>query len=114
MLAEIPAIHVEMDAADFGPVSAVTFLAVTNFLNASGVESEGFMPALLAVMESPAIIVGILLGRRAAGGPTIGGLGAVLHEAVLGRRVFLLPGGLTAGFLTGQRGYESTAPFPLT
>ncbi len=101
-------------AAHYGSVSAVTFLAVVNFLRASGVSSEGYMAALLAVMESPAIVVGILLGRRAmsaSGAKTTCGFGAVLHEAVLGRSVFLLLGGLLVGFLTGKRGYEATAPF---
>jgi uncharacterized protein len=101
-------------AAHYGSVSAVTFLAVSNFLKASGVAFEGYMAALLAVMESPAIIVGILLGRRAtgsSGGGEKSGLGAVLHEAVLGRSVYLLLGGLLAGYLSGARGYEATAPF---
>lgn len=98
-------------AAHYGSVSAVTFLAVSNFLKASGIDSEGYMAALLAIMESPAIIVGILLGRRAMGGSSKGGMGAVLHEAVLGRSVFLLLGGLVAGYLSGQPGYEATAPF---
>lgn len=101
-------------AAHYGSVSAVTFLAVSNFLKASGVAFEGYMAALLAVMESPAIIVGILLGRRAMGSSTGGkksGLGAVLHEAVLGRSVYLLLGGLLVGYLSGARGYDATAPF---
>ena len=98
-------------AAHYGSVSAVTFLAVSNFLKASGVPFEGFMAALLAVMESPAIVIGILLGRRAAGGNPAGGMGSVLHEALLGRSVFLLLGGLLVGFLSGKRGYEATAPF---
>ncbi len=98
-------------AAHYGSVSAVTFLAVSNFLKASGVPFEGFMAALLAVMESPAIVIGILLGRRAAGGNAAGGMGSVLHEALLGRSVFLLLGGLLVGFLSGKRGYEATAPF---
>ena len=98
-------------AAHYGSVSAVTFLAVTNFLKASGVAYEGFMAALLAVMESPAIVVGIVLGRRALAGKAAGGMGTVLHEALLGRSVFLLLGGLLVGFLTGKRGYETTAPF---
>jgi hypothetical protein len=98
-------------AAHYGSVSAVTFLAVSNFLKASGIEYEGHMAALLAVMESPAIIVGILLGRRAMGGTATGGLGSVLHEALLGRSVYLLLGGLVAGYLSGPAGYAATKPF---
>lgn len=107
---KLPGVDAASIAAHFGSVSAVTFLAASNFLKASGVPAEGYMAALLAVMESPAIIVGILLGRRAMGGAGTGGLGGVLHEALLGRSVYLLLGGLLVGFLSGPRGYEATAP----
>jgi hypothetical protein len=99
-------------SAHYGSVSAVTFLAVVNFLKLSGVEFEGFTAALLAIMESPAIVVGILLGKKAGGGgDKSAGMGSVLHEAILGRSVFLLLGGLLVGYFSGQRGYEATAPF---
>ncbi|GAB4169405.1 MAG: sodium-dependent bicarbonate transport family permease [Terrimicrobiaceae bacterium] len=112
---KLPGVDAASIAAHFGSVSAVTYLAASNFLKASGVAPEGYMAAQLAVMESPAIIVGILLGRRAmrrsgGGNSNTGGLAGVLHEALLGRSVYLLLGGLLVGFLSGPRGYEATAP----
>jgi hypothetical protein len=52
-------------AAHYGSVSAVTFAAVTAMLDWQGVAFEGFAPALLAVMEVPAIVIGIGLARYA-------------------------------------------------
>jgi hypothetical protein len=107
-------------AGHYGSVSAVTFIAATNFLKEVNQPYEEYAAAFLAVMESPAIIVGILLGKMAMRGETSGpvfeqrGLGGVLHEAVLGRSVFLLVGGLVAGFLCGKPGMESVSGFFVT
>jgi hypothetical protein len=57
-------------AAHYGSVSAVTFLATLAFLNAVEVEFEGFLPALLAIMEVPAIVVGLLIARSRLPGRT--------------------------------------------
>ncbi len=50
-------------AAHYGSVSAVTFLATLSFLAAVGVPHEGFLPALLAIMEVPAIVVALVIAR---------------------------------------------------
>ena len=113
----LPAVDAASIAGHYGSVSAVTFIAATTFLKQVHQPYEEYAPAFLAVMESPAIIVGILLGKMAArersAGPSAGA-GAVLHEAVFGRSVFLLAGGLAAGFLSGTRGMESVAGFFVT
>ena len=104
-------------AGHYGSVSAVTFIAATNFLKELGLPYEGYATAFLAVMEAPAIIVGIVLGKtalRRQGQGTGGGLGRVLHEALLGRSVFLLVGTLLAGFLCGERGLGAVAGFFVT
>lgn len=106
-------------AGHYGSVSAVTFIAATNFLKEVGQSYEGYAAAFLAAMEAPAIIVGIVLGKLAMRrqGLAAGngdGLGRVLHEALLGRSVFLLVGTLAAGFLCGRRGMESVAGFLIT
>lgn len=101
-------------AAHYGSVSAVTFIAATNFLKSLDQPYEEFASAFLAVMESPAIIVGVVLGKLAnqkpgeSFGPT---LKVALHEACLGRSVILLVGAMLIGFLSGDRGYEATAGF---
>ena len=53
-------------AAHYGSVSIVTFVAATSFLEYRDVRYEGFLVAMLAVMETPAIITGLLLARRAS------------------------------------------------
>jgi len=101
-------------AAHYGSVSAVTFIAATNFLKSLHQPYEEFASAFLAVMESPAIIVGVLLGKLAVRKPdeTLGPtLKLALHEACLGRSVILLVGAMLIGLLSGERGAESTAGF---
>lgn len=53
-------------AAHYGSTSLVTFTAALAVVAAAGVAVPGYAPALLAVLEVPGIIVGILLARRAA------------------------------------------------
>ena len=101
-------------AAHYGSASAVTFIAATNFLKAPNQSYEEFAPAFLAVMESPAIIIGVLIGKlsQRQSDESVGStLKVALHEACLGRSVILLVGALLIGFLSGERGYEATAGF---
>jgi hypothetical protein len=100
-------------AAHYGSVSAVTFLAATNYLAAIGRPYESHAVALLAVMESPAILVGVVLGKRAAGGPPVP-LGLVVREALFGRSIFLLLGALLVGALCGPAGMEKVGAFFVT
>lgn len=99
-------------AACYGSVSAVTFVTAVAFLRTAEVPFDGYMVAALALMESPAIITGVLLYRRhtasAAAPLRIADLG---REAFLNGAVFLLMGSLLIGFLTGERGWESLKPF---
>lgn len=99
-------------SAHYGSVSAVTFIAASNFLTQVGVVPEPFAAAFLAVMEAPAIVVGVVLGRR--GGPAAasgngGGAWSLVHEALLGRSVVLLVGAMAVGWASGPRGAEATA-----
>jgi hypothetical protein len=55
-------------AAHYGSVSVVTFVAALAFLDAAGTAYEGFLPALVAIMEVPAIAVAIVMARAAAAG----------------------------------------------
>lgn len=114
---KLPAVDAAAIAGHYGSVSAVTFIAATNFLKELALPYEGYATAFLAAMEAPAIIVGIVLGKLALGrqdAATGSGLGPVLHEALLGRSVFLLVGTLLAGFLCGKRGMEAVAGFLVT
>jgi hypothetical protein len=104
-------------AAHYGSVSAVTFIAATNYLKSINVPYESYTTAFLAVMESPAIVVGVLLGKMSI--PGQGGLLPVswkklLHEALFGRSVLLLVGGLVVGALCGRAGMDKVEPFFVT
>ena len=96
-------------AAHYGSTSLVTFTAAAVFLTSSGVSYEGFVTTLLAVLEVPAIVVGLLLAgrhvRRSAP------WSETLREVLTGRSVLLLVGGLALGYVTGPAGYERVEPF---
>jgi len=95
-------------AAHYGSTSAVTFIAATTFLAEAAIPAEGFMPALLAIFEVPAILVAIWLGRRGDGQ---GAAGALMHELMAGKVTLMLVGGLLIGWLSGPPGLEKVAPF---
>lgn len=105
-------------AAAYGSISAVTFITAESFLKVLKIRSDGFMVAALALMESPAIIVGLLLVRLMAASSATNkqqaGWGAVLHEAFLNSSVFLLVGSLLIGILVADFspvGVEKMEPF---
>jgi hypothetical protein len=104
-------------AAHYGSVSAVTFIAATNYLKAINQPYESYASAFLAVMESPAILVGVMLGKLgqpAAAGARAVSLRAAMHEALLGRSIFLLVGALVVGALCGQPGMDKVESFFVT
>jgi hypothetical protein len=94
-------------AAHYGSVSAVTFIASLTFLDALGVQREGFMPTLVALLEVPAIVIALLLAQRGRSGRW----GVVLHEVLAGRSILLLLGGLAIGFLSGPDRLRPVTPF---
>ncbi len=96
-------------AAHYGSTSLVTFTAALVFLEASAVAFDGYVTTLLAVMEVPGIVVGLLLAGRGAGRTV--SWGASLREILAGKSVLLLLGGLVLGALTGPAGYTRIEPF---
>ena len=103
-------------AATYGSISAVTFVTAGSFLDDLGVRWGGHMVAAMALMESPAIVVGVLLARwfskpdRARGGAQGTTSREVLREAFLNGAVFLLLGSLVIGAVTGSKGWEAVRP----
>jgi hypothetical protein len=104
-------------AASYGSISAVTFITAESFLNVLHLDFDGFMVAALALMESPAIVVGVILAKLYS---DKGGDSQTLHwrevfrEAFLNGSVFLLIGSLVIGALVGSfnaAGVEKMVPF---
>ncbi|MGD1930079.1 MAG: sodium-dependent bicarbonate transport family permease [Leptolyngbyaceae cyanobacterium] len=104
-------------AATYGSISAVTFVTASTFLARLDVDFGGHMVAALALMESPAIIVGLLLVRVFAQqqNPNLDdddfSWEEVLRESCLNGSVFLLVGSLLVGVVTSEQGWESLEPF---
>lgn len=104
-------------AATYGSISAVTFITAQSFLKVVNVNSDGYMVAALALMESPAIVVGIILVRMFGKNKenesekSEFSWGEVLREAFLNGSVFLLVGSVVIGILTGQKGWDKLQPF---
>lgn len=102
-------------AAHYGSVSVVTFVAATGFLGYRAVPYEGYVVAMLALMETPAIVTGLLLARRSKTAGTTKPQ-APLFSQELAREVFLsgsvvlLGGSLAIGWITGAKGMEVMAP----
>ena len=93
-------------AAHYGSVSAVTFIACLAFLQEIGQPCEGFVPALVALLEVPGIVMALLLARRGSEAHW----GSTLRELLTGKSVVLLGGGLAIGWVTGREGFAQVAP----
>jgi len=104
-------------AAAYGSVSAVTFVAATSFLESQDIPYGGHMVACMALMESPAIIIGVLLMRRfsgGAGGTLFSGasnLRSVLHESLTNGSVLMVVGSLVIGLVADSKQAEGIKPF---
>lgn len=114
-------------AATYGSISAVTFIAAQQFLTRNDVDFGGHMTVAMVLMESPAIIMAVLLAayvrsQTAASAATASNGGVkvaaaplsikkVLHEAFTDGAHLLLIGSLVIGFVTGADGQTMLAPF---
>ncbi len=96
-------------AAHYGSVSAVTFIVATTFARMAGAEAEGFMPALVAALEIPAIVVALMIASTRS--KQAGSWKEALHEVLAGRSIVLLLGGLLIGLAAGKSGLEPVEPF---
>lgn len=100
-------------AATYGSISAVTFITAAAFLQRIGVDFGGHLVAAMALMESPAIVIGVLLYKLNAtrGRGDDFSWAELLREAFLNGSVFLIMGSLLIGMLTGESGAEGLRPF---
>lgn len=98
-------------AAHYGSVSAVTFVAVTGALTQLGVVFDGWLVAVAAAMETPAIFAALLLarGKDASGGGRAGP--HLVREIALNGSIVVLLGAFAVGALTGARGMVGLKPF---
>jgi hypothetical protein len=109
-------------AATYGSVSAVTFITAVQYLDNRGLPYGGHMAAAMALMESPAIVMAVVLanlvrqreragGGQASGDPQVAPIGRVLHESLTDGAQLLLLGAMVVGIMTGESGRVAMQPF---
>ncbi len=87
-------------SAHYGSVSLVTFITASAFLNANNVSFAGYTVAVLALMESPAILSGIIK--------------SILHKIKIDGGILILLGAFLIGACTGQVGLTNVSGFLVT
>lgn len=101
-------------AASYGSVSAVTFVAAISFLEAQRMVSGGHMVAVMALMESPAIIVGVILlmkfEKDKSMSPKIN-LGNIIQHSFTNGSVLMILGSLVIGLIADTKQAEGIKPF---
>lgn len=107
-IARMDPVNAAAVSAHYGSVSVVTFVTAAEILGRQALGPAGYMVAVLALMETPAIISGLLLARRkgAAGAET----GGLWHEVLLNASVVLLVGSFVIGLAAGPAGFQPIAP----
>ena len=117
-------------SASYGSVSAVTFVTAMQYLESSGLSFGGHMAVAMVLMESPAIIMAVLLantlrqtaslpvsvsssGATTLPMPTAQGLSIskILHESFTDGAHLLLLGAMAVGFISGESGKDMMQPF---
>jgi uncharacterized protein len=99
-------------AATYGSVSAVTFVAATSFLEANKISFGGEMVAVMALMESPAIIVGVILMMiYDKDSENKGNLKDVIRHSFTNGSVLMIIGSLIIGLIADTKQAEGIKPF---
>jgi hypothetical protein len=97
-------------AATYGSVSAVTFVTAIQFLENQEIVYGGHMAAAMALMESPAIILAVILANSLRQQKSIP-IGKILHESFTDGAQLLLLGAMVVGLMTGEAGQTAMQPF---
>ena len=106
-------------AATYGSVSAVTFITAAQYMDTRGLSYGGHMAAAMALMESPAIVMAVVLANMArqreqgaaAAVAQDQGLRKILHESFTDGAQLLLLGAMAIGLVTGEAGQKAMHPF---
>jgi hypothetical protein len=97
-------------AGHYGSISAVTFAAVTTLLTQQAIAFDGYLVAVAAAMETPAIFVAVLLGRWRQDAVAATGGATLLREVLLNGSIVILLGAFIIGLITGPHGLTLLKP----
>ncbi len=98
-------------AAAYGSVSAVTFVTAISFLESKQIVFNGHMVAVMALMESPSIIVGLLLISVYNNKKSTYRKRELVKHSFTNASVFLIMGSMLIGFITSEKQAEGIRPF---
>lgn len=117
LISDLPRYELAAIAAHYGSISIVTFVAATQAVQSIGLEPEGFMVAVAAIMETPAILMALFLARSSMKKKKADAdMGGLLQEVFLNSSVVVLMGAFLIGWITGPEGKAAidgfiTVPF---
>lgn len=98
-------------AAHYGSISVVTFVTAGEILMGQGREPAGFMVAVMAAMEAPAILSGLMLARGMGSSGGTQSTAEMLHEVFTNSSIVLLLGAFGIGMIAGEAGFAEVSPF---
>lgn len=98
-------------AAHYGSVSVVTYVTAVEILEFSAVPAAGFMVAVLAAMETPAILSGLMLAKSGDKDSNADDRREMMKEVFLNASVVLLLGSFAIGIVAGPSGFSEVSPF---
>lgn len=99
-------------AATYGSVSAVTFVSAVSFLELQNIHFDGHMVAVMALMESPAIIVGVVLMKHYDKElKTSESTSSIIKHSITNGSVLLILGSLVIGIIADSKQAEGIKPF---
>ena len=109
VMSRLSAIDAAAVAGHYGSISIVTFVSATAILTDSGIMSEGYMVAVAAAMEAPAILSALWLAARSGSGGRMDR--ELWREVLLNGSIVLLVGAFAIGAITGEKGLKEIESF---
>ena len=99
-------------AATYGSVSAVTFVSAVSFIELQNIQFDGHMVAVMALMESPAIIVGVILMKHYDKDlKTSERTSSIIKHSITNGSVLMILGSLIIGIIADSKQAEGIKPF---
>jgi hypothetical protein len=109
LMTRLDKINAAAVAAHYGSISIVTFVAGTSVLQSAGIASDGFMVAVAAAMEAPAILSALWLISRGSSGTRMDP--DLWREIMLNGSIVLLVGAFAIGMVVGKEGMAEIEAF---
>ena len=112
-MTRLDAVNAAAVAGHYGSISIVTFVAASSLLDLTGIGSDGYMVAVAAAMEVPAILSALWIAHRFAAKPE-DARSVSLRELFANGSIVLLVGAFLIGAVTREKGMDMIAPFVVT